>query len=335
MVILGVLLLAAMFGCGQQAPVQTPVQNTTEAAGQDTGNPEVYVIGAMQEMDHPALDNAYDGFVAALADNGYKDGENIQMDRQSAQGDMSNLSTIGDRFVSRNVDMVLAIATSAAQTIAGKTTTIPILGTAITSYTVAGLIASDEKPGGNITGVSDMNPVAAQIGLLAELVPEAVTIGLIYNSSEDNSVLQVDLAKQEIENLGLEWHEVTITNSNEIQQAMQSLVTRCEAIYVPADNTIASAMATVYSVTRESKIPTVCGVSEMVMEGGLATMGVNYYDLGYKTGLMAIEVIKGENPGDMPIQYADKSDEVTINGLVAEEIGFTVPDKYKDAVITP
>jgi putative ABC transport system substrate-binding protein len=143
------------------------------------------------------------------------------------------------------------------------------------------------------------------------------------------------LAKQEIENLGLEWQEVTITNSNEIQQAMQSLVTRCQAVYVPADNTVASAMTTVYSVTREARIPTVCGVSEMVMEGGLATMGINYYDLGYKTGLMAIEVINGQNPGDMPIQYADKSDEVTINGLVAEEIGFTVPDKYKDAVIMP
>jgi putative ABC transport system substrate-binding protein len=231
--------------------------------------------------------------------------------------------------------MVLAITTDAAQTIAGKTTEIPILGTAITSYTVAGLIDSDEKPGGNITGTSDMNPVAAQVDLIRELAPDAAVIGLIYNSSEDNSVLQADLAKKQIEASGLKWEEATVTNSNEIQQAMQSLATKCGAIYIPTDNTVASAMATVNSVASEAKIPTICGESSMVMEGGLATMGINYYDLGYKTGLMAIEVINGKNPGDMPIQYADKSDEVTINGLVAEEMGFTVPDKYIDAVVMP
>jgi putative ABC transport system substrate-binding protein len=328
-VVLAVWLLAAAGGCGQPQQQQAPAQN----AGGDVE--AVYTIGVMQSVDHPALTAAYEGFVSALAENGYKSGEKVEFDQQSAQGDMSNLSTIGDRFVSRNVDMVLAITTDAAQTIAGKTTEIPILGTAITSYTVAGLIDSDEKPGGNITGTSDMNPVAAQVDLIRELVPDVAVIGLIYNSSEDNSVLQADIAKAQIEASGLTWQEATVTNSNEIQQAMQSLVTKCQAIYIPTDNTVASAMATVNSVAGEAGVPTICGESSMVMEGGLATMGINYFDLGYKTGLMAIEVINGKNPGDMPIQYADKSDEVTINGLVAEELGFTVPDKYKDAVIMP
>lgn len=291
-------------------------------------------IGILQSIEHPALDATYEGFAQALADNGYPEGK-VQLDLQNAQGDISNLSTISDRFVSKDVDLVLAISTDAAQAIAGKTTEIPILATAVTSYTSAGLVESEELPGGNLSGTSDMNPVAAQIQLITELVPEVKTIGLIYNSSEDNSVLQIDLAKQEIQALGLDYAEATVTNSSEVQQAIQSLVGKSDAIYIPTDNTLASAMATVHGVTGEAKIPTICGADTMVLEGGLATMGINYYDLGYKTGLMAVEVLEGKNPGDLPIQYADSSDIVTINGQVAEEIGFQVPEKYADTVIYP
>lgn len=294
-----------------------------------------YAIGAVQLIEHMALDDAYRGFVAALADNGYVDGETIAIDFQNAQGDMSNLSTIGDRFVSQKKDMILAITTDAAQAMAGKTEDIPILATAVTSYVEAGLVDSDEAPGANITGTSDMNPIAAQIDLAIELVPDAETVGLIYNSGEDNSVLQINIAKAAIEAKGLKWTEATVTSVNDVQQTMQSLVSKCQVIYIPTDNTLAAAMPMVYSIAGPAGVPTICGASSMVLEGGLATMGIDYYALGYKTGLMAIDVMNGADPATMPIQYADASDDVTINGLVAEEMGYAVPEKYKDAVVIP
>lgn len=306
---------------------------TAAAALSEDSKP--YEIGVVQLIEHNALDAAYDGFVAALADHGYVDGEGISLDFQNAQGDMSNLSTIGDRFVSQKKDMILAITTDAAQAMAGKTEIIPIVATAVTSYETAGLVESESAPGGNLTGTSDMNPVAAQIGLIAELVPQAQTIGLIYNSSEDNSVLQAGIAREAIEALGLAWVELTVTSVNDVQQTMQSLVGKCDAIYIPTDNTLAAAMPIVYDVAGPAGIPTICGESNMVLEGGLATMGIDYYDLGYKTGLMAIEVLGGADPATMPIQYADASDAVTINGLVAEEMGYQAPEKYADAVVMP
>jgi len=316
---LGITLLT---GCGQPA------------GAQQSGEPS-YTIGVINYVEHPALEAAFNGFVDALSARGFVDGDNINISYENAQADMSTLSTIADRLVSRNPDLVLSITTLATQTIAGKTDTIPILGTAVTSYIVAGVIDSNEAPGGNVSGTSDMNPVGAQIGLIAELVSGVQTIGLIYNSSEANSVLQVGIAKDAIEALGLQWHETTVTNSGDVLQAMQSLVGRVDAIYIPTDNTMASSMAAVHSVAMESGIPVICGERNMVLEGGLATMGIDYYELGYKTGIMAIEVLRGANPGDMPIQFADNSDVITINGLVADEIGFTVPEKFAGYVIFP
>ncbi|MDK2962577.1 MAG: putative tryptophan/tyrosine transport system substrate-binding protein [Eubacteriaceae bacterium] len=162
-------------------------------------------------MDHVALDAARDGFIDGLADNGYVDGDNIIIDLQNAQGDQSNLATISDGFVSNNEDLVLAIATPAAQSIAGKTTEIPILGTAITDYETARLVDSNEAPGGNVSGTTDMNPIAEQIDLLVKLVPDAKTVGVLYTSSEDNSVVQAQIAKEAIEAAGLSYVEVTVT----------------------------------------------------------------------------------------------------------------------------
>jgi len=319
--------LSLLTGCGSS-------DNTSSGSDSQTGsNSKVYSIGIIQAMEHSALDASYEGFVAALADNGYVEGENITLDLQNAQGDTSNLSTISDRFVSNEVDLVLAIATPAAQAIAGKTTDIPIVATAVTSYEGAGLVASEEEPGGNLTGTSDMNPVAAQIDLLCDMFPEAETIGVIYNSSEANSVIQVNIAKEQIAAKGLNCEEATVTNTNDVQQAMQSLVEKCDAIYIPTDNTLASAMPTVRGVTAESKTPVMCGTSTMVDDGGLVSMGIDYYDLGYKTGLMAVKILGGQNPGETAVEYADSSDEIMINGEVASEIGYEIPDKYQDAVI--
>lgn len=255
---------------------------------------ETYSIGIIQLVEHVALDSAREGFIDALKDNGYVDGQNITIDVQNAQGDQSNLSTISDRFVSNKADLILGIATPAVQSIAGKTSKIPILGTAVTDYVVAKLADSNEAPGGNVSGTTDMNPVKEQIDLLVKLVPDAKTVGVLYNSSEDNSILQAKMAKEAVETIGLSYVEVTVTNTNEVQQATQSIVDKCDAIYIPTDNTFASSMPVVHGVTSQSKTPVICGESGMVKSGGLATLGINYYDLGYQTGLMAIKILKGK-----------------------------------------
>jgi len=298
-----------------------------------SGESDVKTIGIVQYVEHVALDSSREGFVDALSDNGYVDGENIEIDVQNAQADQSNLSTISDRFVSNKVDLVLAIATPAAQSIAGKTTEIPILGTAITDYEAAKLVKSNEAPGGNVSGTTDMNPIKEQIELLVKLVPDAETVGVIYTSSEDNSIVQAAIAKEVIEELGLTYTEVTVTNSNDVQQATQSIVEECDALYLPTDNVLASSMPIVNGVTVESKTPVICGESGMVEGGGLATLGINYYDLGYKTGLMAVKVLKGEaEPATMPIESADGFD-FAINGAVAEAIGLEIPEDLSEYVM--
>lgn len=323
--IVGLLLVSLM------AAVVTGCGSSDEKKSET--NEEKPAIGIIQYVEHSALDAAREGFIDALADNGYVDGKNITIDVQNAQADQSNLSTISDRFVSNKVDLVLAIATPATQAIAGKTSDIPILATAVTDYEDARLVDSNKAPGGNVSGTTDMNPIKEQIDLLTKLVPDAKTVGVLYTSSEDNSVLQANIAKKAIEKAGLKYVEVTVTNSNDVQQATQSIVKQCDAIYIPTDNVFASAMPVVHGVTSQSETPVICGESGMVQNGGLATLGINYRDLGYQTGLMAVKILKGEaETASMPIESATKFD-FAINGTVAKEIGLQIPEDLQQYVI--
>lgn len=292
-------------------------------------------IGIIQYVQHNALDAACEGFMDALKDNGYIDGENITIDFQNGQGDQSNLSTIADRFVSKDVDLVLAIATPAALAVAGKTDTIPVLATAITDFEEARLVQSNERPGTNVSGTTDMASIEDQIALFNLLAPGVKTIGVLYNSGEVNSVVQAEEAKRVIEALGYEYVEKTVTNSNEVQQAAEALTRICDGIYLPTDNVIASSMPIVYGVTVESKTPVICGESGMVMSGGLATLGINYYKLGYQTGLMAVRLLEDENMNisEMPVESQSEYD-YCINGTVAEEIGIEIPEELQQYVVT-
>ena len=338
--LLAALLLLGMTACGGNGTQATPTPDTTSnpslagtaspTAG--TASDEKFQIGIVQYMEHGALDKAREGFEAALNENGYKD--RVEIDFQNAQSDASNLNTIADRFVGNKVDLILAIATPAAQSMAGKTTEIPILATAVTDFVSAKLVNSDEAPGTNVSGTSDMNPIAEQIDLLVRLAPDAKTVGVIYTSSEDNSVLQASLAKEAIEAKNLAYTEVTVTNTNDVQQAMQQLVTKCDAIYIPTDNVLASSMPIVYGVTAETKTPVLCGEANMVNQGGLATLGIDYYELGYQTGLMAIKVLEGEDISNMAVQKPEKF-EFAINKTIAEEFGITIPEDLQQYLITP
>lgn len=303
----------------------TPETNTK--ANDKTGDTQKKVkIGILQPKDHDALALSCDGFKAALKDGGYIEGENLDIDFQNAQGDQANLKTMSQRFVKNNVDLILAIATQAAQSVAAETENIPILVTAVTDLEDAKLVKSNEKPETNVTGTSDMNPIKEQIDLLKKLVPDAKTVGILYTSSEDNSILQANIAKEAITNIGLNFEERTVTSPNDVQQAVQSLAGKVEVMYIPTDNTMASSMPIVSEIANKNKIPTICGEANMVMSGGLATLGIDYYKLGYQTGEMAIKVLKGESiPADMPVE-TQKDMEYTINKSIAEQLGITIPE---------
>ena len=283
-------------------------------------------VGIVQLVEHAALDAANKGFVEGLASKGYKEGQNIAYDRQNAQADQSNLQNIAHRFVNNKVNLICAIATPAAQTVANVTSDIPIVATAVTDYKTAKLVKDNAKPGTNVTGTTDMNPVEQQLDLLLKVVPNAKSVGTIYCSSEVNSQLQVDILKKAATAKGVTIKEATVSNVNDIQQAARSLVGKVQAIYVPTDTVLASAMPTLVSVTEEAKLPVICGEGGMVKAGGLATLGVDYYKLGFQAGEMAADILSGKSkPADMAIQ-AQKEFKAMVNLKEAEKIGLKVPE---------
>jgi len=293
---------------------------------------KTYKVGVVQLVQHGALDQANQGMIDGLKDNGYEAGKNLEIDQQNAQNDQSNLQSIAQQFLSNEEDIILAIATPAAQTMAAATSDIPIVGTAITSYEEANLVESDDAPGMNVTGTSDMNPIEAQVDLLLQMVPDAKVIGTIYTSSEANSQVQVDILEKVAEEKGLTVEKKTVSTVNDIQQAAQSLVGVADALWLPTDNTIASAMPQVVSVTDENGLVTICGEESMVRAGGTATYGFSYYQLGYKAGVMAAKILDGEaTPAEMPIEYMAQEDCVAIvNTDAVAALGLEVPADVMD-----
>lgn len=282
-------------------------------------------IGVIQLVEHASLDATYQGLVDALAEKGFIDGENITIDFQNAQADQSNMVTISERFVKNKVDLIVAIATPAAQAVAAATTDIPIIFTAVTDPVEARLVESLDVPGTNVTGVTDAGPIVEQIQLFTELDPEIKTIGVLYNSSEVNSEVQAKQAAEAAKNYDLAVEFGTVTSVNDIEQVVVSIADKVDAIYIPTDNTFASAMANVAKVAEPKKLPVVAGATSMVEEGGLATIGLDYYKIGLQTGEMAARILSGEGePSTMPVE-ALKDTDLLINFDYAKAIGYTFP----------
>lgn len=283
-------------------------------------------IGVLQLIEHNALDSAYKGFVDGLKEAGYEDGKNIIIDYQNAQGEQANCITIGQKFINDKSDLILAIATPAAQAIANMTKDIPILITAVTDPADSKLVADNNAPGGNVTGTSDLTPIEAQIELLKEIIPNVKTVGLLYCSSEQNSVFQINIAKKKLDAMGIKYIDIAISNLNEIQQVIQNVIGKVEAIYTPTDNMIANGMATVALMTEPAKLPVICGEGGMTMLGGTATYGINYYELGKLTSTQAVSILKGDKKtAEMPIEYLQKFD-LVVNTNMIESIGLTIPE---------
>lgn len=290
------------------------------------GGPQTdYQIGIVQIAEHPALNAARDGFVKALVEEGFVDGENVSIDIQNAQGEITTASTIAEGFVADGVDLILAIATDAGEAAYNATKDIPILITAVTDPVAAGLADSLEHPGTNVTGTHDMNPVKEQVELLKEILPEATTVGVIFNSGEVNSRVQVEILEDEAAQAGLTIIKAPVTATGEVLTAAESLVGKVDVIYVPTDNAVVSAIASVIQVSEEHLIPVIPGEANCVEQGALATIGIDYSKLGYQTGKMAVKILRGEaEPATMSIEGQSKYS-VTINKAVAKKLNVTLP----------
>lgn len=292
----------------------------------ETNNTKMIKIGIIQLVEHPALDQAYKGFVDGLKEEGYEEGNNIEFDYQNAQGEQANCITIAQKFLNDKNDLILAIATPAAQAAANLIKDIPILVTAVTDPETAKLVEKNEIPGGNVSGTSNLTPVDEQMELLKKLVPNVKTVALMYNSSEQNSKFQIDMAKRKLDEIGISYMEAEITNPNDIQQIVQSIIGKAEAVYIPTDNMLASGMPNVISITEPAKIPVICGEADMLKSGGLATYGISHYELGKLTSKQAVRILRGEaEPATMPIEYL-KTYTLSINTNAAEKLGIIIPE---------
>ena len=315
-VVAGTLALA-LAACGGNDGGASAEGSSTAGATGDT-----YKIGVLQLTEHAALDASNEGFIAALDDAGIS----YEVDQQNAQNDQSACQTIASKLVNDGDDLILTIGTPAAQAVASATSDIPIIGTAITDFAESGLVADNEAPGGNVTGSSDLTPVADLIELLQQLVPDAQTVGLLYCTAESNSEVQIAMAEEALDAAGIAHERYSVSSSNEIQQVIESMVGKVDAIYTPTDNTIAAGMATVSMVANENKLPVIVGCDTMVEDGGLASYSINYYDLGYKAGEMAVEILtEGADPAEMPIEYLAAEDcQLIANQATADEVGIDI-----------
>lgn len=285
---------------------------------------DVFRIGISQFITHQSLDATREGFVDELAKQGYVEGKNIEIDLQNAQGEQRNLKTISQQL-SESSDVVLAIATPSAQSLANTTQTTPVIFSAVTDPVSAKLVESREHPGGNVTGTSDQSSdaISTQINLIKKVLPKAKTIGILYTQSEPNSVVQKDEAKRLLEEKGFSVVEKTILDSNNVKAAAESLMAEVDMVFVPTDNIISSTMETVKQVSIKHKVPVFGGSTEMIAVGGLYNYGTNYEELGRQTARMLIRVLKGEKPENIAVELPEKL-ELHTNQEMAEALGIDI-----------
>ena len=311
-VLLAGLLVAAMGGC-------SGTDGSTASAG------EKLQVGVVQIMEHTSLDTIRESFLQQMEQLGYGE-DKVDYDIQNAQGEQTNLGTICQKFVGDGVDMIVAIATPTA---AASTSEIPILFSAVTDPVEAKLLTDPQHPDGNVTGTSDAIPVDQVMQLCQELTPEVHKIGFMYTTSEINSQVTTEQAMEAAEQMGYETQLMTISEVSELQQAAQSLAQEVDAIYVPIDNTIAQAMPVLAQVGIDFQIPIYTGADSMVQDGGFATVGINYTQLGQKTAEMAAAVLEGTPISELPVETLSEFG-TYINQTTAEQIGVEIPQEIAE-----
>lgn len=309
------MVMSLMAGCGESG-------DETDAQKEKT-----YNIGIVQQLEHPALDAASQGFIDAC--NELFGEENVKIDLQNGQNEQTNCATISNNFVAAGVDLILANATTALQTAAAATNEIPILGTSITDYATALDIAEwTGATGTNISGTSDLAPLDQQEDLLLELFPQVKKVGIMYCSAEPNSAYQAKVFGQELEKDGVAWEAFTAADSNELQSVASAAIESCDVIYVPTDNTIAGATEVVNNVCLPAGVPVIAGEEGICGGCGVATLSIDYYDIGYAAGQMAYEIlVNGADVSAMDIQYAPQVTK-KYNAANCKALNVTVPEDY-------
>ena len=310
------LMVAGLAACGNKP--STP------------SNPDekVFQIGIVQLAEHPALDEATRGFKEFLTE---KLGDKVQFNVQNAQGEQTNCTTIVNQFVSSKVDLIMANATNAVKAAREATSDIPVVGTSVTDYVSSGLVASNEAPGANVTGASDMNPVTVQVDLMKTLCPEVKTVGIVINSGEENSAIQAEEAKTAFEAEGFTVKIYSVADTNEIQTVVAAACNEVDAFYEPTDNLIAANVPTMSNITTAAGKPVICGEGGMCESGFLATYAISYYELGRAAGEQAYNIlVNGADPATTPIFFFDVSNlSLVINEENAAELGITIPEELK------
>jgi putative tryptophan/tyrosine transport system substrate-binding protein len=315
--VLAVLTAGVLIGCGG-SPDSASAPGTG-AAG------EVPFVAVTQIVEHPALDAVRDGIKAELAAAGYSEGQSLKWEWQSAQGNPATAAQIAQQFVGENPDLIVAIATPSAQAVVAANQTIPVVFSAVSDPVGAELVSNPAQPGGLVTGVSDLSPIDQHMALVKELSPTAKTLGVIYNAGEANSVSLVNLVKQEAPKQGFDVVEVTVAASSDVATAAESLVGKVDAIYIPTDNTVVSALESVLKVGRDRKIPVYAGDTDSVERGAIASISFDYADVGRQTGKMVVRILKGEKPGDIAVETVQEL-QLALNPKAAEAMGVTIPD---------
>lgn len=306
-------LSTSLTSCGSGAPV---------AGGADTAP----FVAVTQIVEHPALDAVRDGVKDSLAEAGYAEGDGLRWEWQSAQGNPATAAQIASKYAGAEPDVIVAIATPTAQAAVAASKNTPIVFSAVTDPVGADLIQNPEKPGGLVSGISDLSPIDQHMALIREVLPEAKTIGVIYSAGEANSVSLVELVKTEAPKQDFtEVREVTVSASSEVDGAARSLVGAVDAIYVPTDNTVVSALESVIQIGQDNDLPVFVGDTDSVERGAIAGISFDYYDVGRQTGDMVIKVLKGARVGDLPVEFVDTV-QLFVNPAAAEAMGVTLPE---------
>ncbi|RCW66030.1 putative ABC transport system substrate-binding protein [Marinobacter nauticus] len=290
------------------------------------------VVAITQIVEHPALDAVHEGVKDELAERGYREGENLRLMHESAQGNSAIASQIARKFVGENPDVIVAIATPSAQTVAAAARNVPVVFSAVTDPVAAKLVQSWEAPGANITGVSDMLPIEKHLDMLQRAMPNAKRIGTVYNPGEANAAALIELLEERLQARGLELVKGAATKTSEVLGAARSLVGKADAIYLTTDNTVISAAEAVISVGERAKIPVFAADTATVERGAVAALGFNYYNHGRQTGAMVARVLEGAGTADMPVETMEELD-LYVNPEAAERMGVTLPeDLIQEAV---
>ena len=287
---------------------------------------EPRVVAITQIVEHPALDAVYQGVKDELAERGFKEGENLTIMHESAQGNAAIASQIARKFIGEQPDVIVAIATPSAQTVAAAARNIPVVFSAVTDPVGAKLVQSLEAPGANISGVSDMLPIDKHLDMLLRVMPDAKRIGTVYNPGEANAVSLVNLLEERLKARGLTLEKAAATKTSEVLGAARALVGKADAIYLTTDNTVISAAEAVIAVGERADIPVFAADTATVERGAVAALGFDYYDHGRQTGVMVAKVLEGQNPGDMPVETMEKLD-LFVNPAAAERMGITLSDE--------